>query len=121
MNPLSLLVPINTEAEFTCQAYCISQCDIYWIINNVTANTHHKPNFERRGFVFNHESSPANHSYTARIAVTALQSLNQTEFYCYVILDGDSFASNTAKSSTAVLLVIEGIQLGCNLHSKNSI
>ena len=112
VNPLSLLVPINTEAIFTCQAYCISLCDIYWIINDVTANTHHTPNFERQGFVFTYGSSVANKTYKASIAVTvASKDLNQTEFYCYVILDGEGYATHTAKSNTAVLLVVEGMRI----------
>ena len=108
VHPVSLLVPIDTEAVFTCQAYCASLCDIYWIIGNITVNPHHKPQFESKGYVFNNRN-PSNDMYTARVAINASLSVNGTGYQCYVILDGvNMFAT---RSSRAVLLIITGMTL----------
>ena len=103
---MSLLVPINTEAVFTCQANCASVCDIYWIIGNITVNLHHKPQFESKGYVFSN-GNPAKDTYTARVAINASLSVNGTEFQCYVILDGVNMFATW--SSRAVLLIITGM------------
>ena len=104
--PASLLVPIDTEAVFTCQAYCASVCDIYWIIGNITVNPHHKPRFESKGYAFSN-GNPVKDMYTARVAINASLSINGTEYQCYVILDGVNMFATWSRR--AVLLIIIGM------------
>ena len=104
VHPTSLLVPLNTEAVFTCQAYCIGVCDIYWIIGNTTVNPHHRSQFEKQGYIF--INNEANGTYTAKVAIYASLGINGTQFQCYAILDGlNTFA---AWSTQAILLIITG-------------
>ena len=106
VHPASLLVPLNTEAVFTCQAYCVRVCDLYWIIGNTTANPHHLPQFEKLGYIF--KSNETDGIYTAQISINASLSVNGTHFQCYVILDGlNTFAT---LSNQVILLVITGIR-----------
>ena len=72
----SLLVPLNTEAVFTCQVSCIGMCDIYWIIRNTIANPHHRSQFEKQGYIFN--NNEVNGTYTARVAVNSSLGINGT-------------------------------------------
>ena len=100
-------MPLNTEAVFTCQAYCIGVCDIYWVIGNTTANPHHRSRFEKLGYIF--DNNEINGTYTARVAINASLGINGTQFQCYVILDGlNTFA---AWSTQAILLIITGIPI----------
>lgn len=104
VHPTSLLVPLNTEAVFTCQAYCVGVCDLYWIIGNTSVNPHHRPRFEKQGYTF--KSNETNGTNTAQVVVNASLSVNGTHFQCYVILDGlNTFA---AWSTQAILLIITG-------------
>ena len=105
VHPASLLVPINTEVVFTCQAYCNGVCDLYWIIGNTTANSHHRSRFEKQGYTF--INNKTNGTNTAQVAVSASLSVNGTHFQCYAILDGlNAFAT---RSTRAILLIITGI------------
>ena len=106
VHPVSLLVPMDTQAVFTCQAYCTSLCDIYWIIGNITVNPHHKPQFESKGYVFS-SGNPVKDTYTARVTINASLSVNGTEYQCYVTLDGVNMF--TTRSSREVLLIVTGM------------
>ena len=105
-SPESLLVPVNTNAMFRCQAYCVSVCDIDWIINGVTANPHQRTIFKNRGFTF-FGLEQVNTTYTVRLAINASANVNDTELWCNVILDGDVIHA-PVRSSHAKLLVIRG-------------
>ena len=105
-SPESLLVRVNTNAMFTCQAYCISLCDINWIINGVTANPYQQIQFEKQGFTF-FGLKRVNTTYTVRLAISTSAYVNDTELWCNVILDGDVIHA-PIRSSHAKLLVIRG-------------
>ena len=106
MSPASLLVPVNTVVNFTCQAYCTSVCDIDWIIGNITANPYQKNKLKKEGFTFSDGPDKVNNTYTDRLTVNASLSLNGTELCCNVILDGAN--TYNAKSSPAILLTATG-------------
>ena len=105
-SPESLLVPVNTNAMFTCRAYCVSVCDIDWIINGVTANPHQRTIFENQGFIF-FGLEQVDRTYTIRLAISASANVNDTELWCNVILDSDVIHA-PVRSNRAKLLVIRG-------------
>ena len=105
--PKSLLIPVNTNAVFTCQAYCAKMCNIEWFIeNNNTANLHQKTWFQSRGFRFT-QMEKINMTYTIRLTVNASAIINDTELWCNVFLN--SVTSHVrVMSHPATLLVLTG-------------
>ena len=105
--PKSLLIPVNTNAVFTCQAYCAKRCDIDWFINNNnTANSHQRIWFESIGFRFS-RLEKINMTYTVRLTVNASISINDTELWCSVIVDSIT-TDDRVMSHPATLLVLTG-------------
>ena len=104
--PLSLLIPVNAVAEFTCEIQCAQSCVVYWIINgSSTAHQHQRDLFEKKGFTFFPYRNTGSNIYESRLEATATASINNT-FVCCLVLDGDS--PQSIKTNQASLRVISG-------------
>lgn len=102
--PLSLLVPLDEVANFSCSATCGGQaCCGHWIINN----TQDRVQQEELGFSFHHES--IGDRCIMNTSVLASVVGNNTRLRCYFMHCNDTHYSNV--SHKAKLLVISGKQL----------
>ena len=97
--PSSVLVPVNKEALFTCEAHCSQLCDILWI-NATTHDVINKPG------TVSSQQDHENYEYVSTLALNASVEVNNTQLYCFVILDGEDDIVN--RSVNATLLVIPG-------------
>ncbi len=106
-NPMSLLVPIGTTAEFECKVcHCPRACYAYWIINgSSTAHGHQQHLYEDRGFIFKHQHNTTSNVYLSTLAIRASVGINNTQFYC-VVQDG---INSPRRSDRASLIIASGI------------
>ena len=105
-SPQSLLVPVNMNAVFTCQAYCITSCFIHWIINGTTVNNIQRSKFKQQfGFSFS-QNQESNMTYNVGLTIRASVNVSDTNLQCEVILN--SGRHDEVKSSHAKLLVLTG-------------
>ena len=102
-HPLSLRIPVNETAVFTCKARCEKQCNTFWVINdNHTYSENQHSLFEQMGFVFS-VGRESQKLYNATLTVKATEAVNNTSVSC-VFEDND--ASN--QSLTAILQIVAG-------------
>lgn len=103
-HPLSLLIPVNTTAVFTCKADCAGRCsNIYW---HIDGNDLHNPQERSQtGFIFSVDRESEN-KYITMLSVNATEAINNTDVYCVFEKSGDNDDNN--HSLTATLLVVAG-------------
>lgn len=103
-HPMSLLIPVNATAVFTCKADCAEKCHMYWVINGNNLDTQQERS--QTGFIFSVDREGEN-KYITMLSVNATEAINNTEVYCVFEKIGDIDDSN--HSLTATLLVVAGI------------
>lgn len=110
MAPLSLLVPVNINALFECEALCVQACDVIWYVgDNSTANRHQRQQYESQGFTFsdNHSVLPnGTHTATSTLTINASVNVDNLRLHCLAILSGEHTLSALSKPVT--LQVISG-------------
>ena len=107
VSPSSILVPVNTVANFECIAYCTKTCEGTWYIRGTpTATSHEKAPFIHEGFSFP-RTSPTTGTYRTTISVNASITSNNTRLWCRV--DNDGAAHELARSAIAVLYILSGM------------
>ena len=105
-HPLSLLIPINEAAVFSCRAHCITKTctSIHWVINNTSLESEDERSMS--GFIFSVDKNYRD-EYITILTVNATEVINNTVVYCVFEESGDEGGSN--HSHNATLLVITGM------------
>ena len=106
-NPLSLSIPVNELAVFTCKGKCERKCsNVYWVINGTDANyRYEKPlaQFVQMGFTFSRDQE-SQYIYNTTLTVNATKAVNNTDVSC--VFEDHGTASN--HSLNATLKIIAG-------------
>ena len=103
-HPLSLLVPVNETAIFSCKAKCESGCLVLWGING-NMYQYDPLEIQQNGFTFSLDKD--NGSIIMNVTVNATEAINNTDIYCVFEKDGDNVLLSV-RSKNATLLVITG-------------
>lgn len=106
--PTSLLVPVNNEAAFICQANCAVQCSIQWFITNAnysgsTSNAIQRTRLRNHGLHVSFDPV-YNNTYTQRLFINATTDNNNTRLYCFVSINVPN--GNFIRSNEVTLTVI---------------
>ena len=104
-HPVSLLIPVDETAVFTCKAKCDNRCTVYWVINGTDIyDEQQHSQFQQMGFTFSHHKDSQNSSmYNTRLTVNATEAINNTNVSC--VFENNDVSDH---SLTATLQIIAG-------------
>ena len=118
-HPLSLLIPVNETAFFSCKAHCARKCNIiYWVINATHAYDNYKQEqFKQIGFTFSEDKEDENsNEYIGTLTVNATEAINNTQMYC--VFEETVGNGSSVHSKNATLLTIAGKYMQLNILMK---
>ena len=110
LDPSSLLIPVNSEAVFMCEAHCTTSCTMHWLIGNTAViNEHQMRGHENLSFVFKSHQNQTQDGlivHSLQLTINTTVKVNNTRLCCVAALGGLNTLST--KSAPAVLQVIQG-------------